>query len=110
MIGLVAIDFRFWEESQRHFFFSIHLFYLKKKKERKKKVLPFLLSLCFAFLFSSIQRGRIRFSEAIMDICLAAKDVEKHCKGLPGELFGTGPWVQTGSLPILLQRLLQVSG
>jgi len=76
-------------------------------KNKPKKPSPSLSPVfMFCLLFSSIQRGRIRFSEAIMDIYLAAKDVEKQCKGLPGELFGTGPWVQTGSLSLLLQRML----
>ena len=50
---------------------------------------PLFLSLCFAFFFVSCQRGRIRFSEPIMDICLTAKDVGNCCKGQPaGAIWG----------------------
>lgn len=93
MAGFVTIEFRFWEESQRHFFFSIHFFFSLAPSPippPKIPVLLFLLSLYFAFLFSSIWRGRIRFSEAVMDVCLAVRTWKSSTKDCLGSCLALG--------------------
>ena len=58
---------------------------------------PLSLSLCFAFFFFSGQRGRIRFSGPIRDICLTAKDVGKALgRTAWRSSLGLGLWAQTG--------------